>query len=147
MLIFPTILFLTFIYLFIYILGPCQHHMDVPRLGVELELQLPGLHHSHSNTPSELHVWLPPQFGSNSESLTNWARPGIEPISSWILVGFLTHWATARIPIDFLFYFFLLSIISQVFLKFFSILSEQLTPKHLQITNLYFTFQTHKYNY
>ena len=27
-------------------------------------------------------------------SLTCWARPGIEPTSPWILVGFITHWAT-----------------------------------------------------
>ena len=32
------------------------------------------LHHSHSNTGS----------------LTHWVRPGIEPVSSWILVSFLT---------------------------------------------------------
>ena len=31
--------------------GPHQLHMEVPRLGVESELQLPAytLHHSHSN--------------------------------------------------------------------------------------------------
>ena len=32
---------------------------------------------------------------SNAGSLTRRARPGIQPISAWILVGFLTHWATA----------------------------------------------------
>ena len=26
----------------------------------------------------------------NAGSLTHWARPGIEPMSSWILVGFVT---------------------------------------------------------
>ena len=31
---------------------------------------------------------------SNTGSLTPWARPGIEPAYSRILVGFLTHWAT-----------------------------------------------------
>ena len=36
-----------------------------------------SLHHSHSN----------------ARSLTYWARPGFEPTSSWILVGFITHWA------------------------------------------------------
>ena len=34
-----------------------------------------GLHHSHSN----------------SGSLTHWARPGIEPVSSWILIRFSHH--------------------------------------------------------
>ena len=34
----------------------------------------------------------------NSGSLTHWARPGIEPTSLWILIEFLTHWATMRTP-------------------------------------------------
>ena len=29
----------------------------------------------------------------NGRSLTHWARPGIEPVSSWMLVGFPNHWA------------------------------------------------------
>ena len=33
-----------------------------------------GLHHSHSNT----------------RSLTHWARPGVKPVPSWIIVGFIT---------------------------------------------------------
>ena len=37
-------------------------HMEVPRLGVELELQPAGLRHSHSNTRSELHLGPTPQF-------------------------------------------------------------------------------------
>ena len=31
-------------------------------------------------------------------SLTHWARPGIIPASSWILVGFLIHWVTVGTP-------------------------------------------------
>ena len=34
----------------------------------------------------------------NAESLTHWAKPGIEPLSSWILVGFLNCWATKGTP-------------------------------------------------
>ena len=34
----------------------------------------------------------------NSRSLTYWARPGIKPTSSWILVRFLTCWATTGTP-------------------------------------------------
>ena len=41
-----------------------------------------SLHHSHSN----------------AGSLTHWARTGMEPASSWILVGFLTHWTTLGTP-------------------------------------------------
>ena len=48
-----------------------------------------GLHHSHSNTGSELHLWPTPQLTA-TRSLTHWARPGIKPASSCILVGFIT---------------------------------------------------------
>ena len=48
--------------------GAHQKHMDVPRLGVELG------------------------------SLTHWARPGMKPTSSWIIVGFLTYWTTKGTP-------------------------------------------------
>ena len=34
----------------------------------------------------------------NARILTHWVRPGIEPVSSWILVMFLTHWATMVTP-------------------------------------------------
>ena len=35
---------------------------------------------------------------SNARSLTHWVRPGIEPVSSWMLVGFINHWATTGTP-------------------------------------------------
>ena len=34
----------------------------------------------------------------NTGSLTHWARPGIEPTTSWFLVGFVNHWATTGTP-------------------------------------------------
>ena len=34
----------------------------------------------------------------NTRSLTHWARPGIEPASSWILVGFVNCWAMEGTP-------------------------------------------------
>ena len=45
--------------------------MEVPRLGVESEIQLPAY------TGSELRLWPTPH--GNARSLTHWARPGIEP--------------------------------------------------------------------
>ena len=33
-----------------------------------------------------------------TRSLTHWARPGIEPVSSWLLVRFANHWATMGTP-------------------------------------------------
>ena len=35
---------------------------------------------------------------SHTGSLTHWTRPQIEPASSWILVRFLTYWATTGTP-------------------------------------------------
>ena len=46
-----------------------------------------SLPHSHSNLGSRLHLW--PTYTTahgNNGSLTHWARPGIEPATSWILV-------------------------------------------------------------
>ena len=34
----------------------------------------------------------------NAGSLSHCARPGIEPATSWFLVGFINHWATEGIP-------------------------------------------------
>ena len=32
-------------------------------------------------------------------SLTRWARPGMEPLTSWILIWFVSHWATMGTPL------------------------------------------------
>ena len=34
----------------------------------------------------------------NARSLAHWVRPGIKPMSSWILVRFIIHWATTGTP-------------------------------------------------
>ena len=52
-----------------------MHLLRMEVLGMELELQLLPYTIAHSN----------------SRFLTNWARPGIEPASSWILVRFITN--------------------------------------------------------
>ena len=72
-----------------------------------------GLHHSQSNPGSNPHLHpipQPQQRGTkamsvtyttahgNASSLTHWARPGIEPTTSWLLVGFINHWATTGTP-------------------------------------------------
>ena len=61
-------------------LGPYLQLMEVPRLRGQIGAVATSLRHSHSN--------------SNTGSLTHWARPGIKPTSSWILVRFINHWAT-----------------------------------------------------
>ena len=43
-------------------LQPHLQHVEVPRLGIKLELQPPGLCHNHSNTGSEPHLGPTPQL-------------------------------------------------------------------------------------
>ena len=56
-------------------------HMEVPRLGGWFRAVAAGLRHSHGN----------------DGSLTHWARPVIEPASSWILVSRF-RWAAMGTP-------------------------------------------------
>ena len=58
-----------------------------------------GPHQSHSNVRSEL--CLGPAAHGNARSLTHWARPGMEPTTSWFLVGFVS--ATPRGELFFFF--------------------------------------------
>ena len=81
---------LFFFFFFSLFLGPHPSHMEVPRLGVELELQLTATATATSTATarSELHLRPTLQLMAMSDHLTHWARPRIEPVSSWILVGF-----------------------------------------------------------
>ena len=88
-----------YIYLYCIYLGPHLWHMDVPRLGVESELHLLACTSATGNRGLELHLWPTPHLMATSDHLTHWARPGIKPTSSWILVRFLTHWATVGTPL------------------------------------------------
>ena len=82
----------SFIYLFIYLfiysvyLGPYPWHMEVPRLGVQLELQLPAY-----ATAQQFGIWAASVTYAtghgNTRSLAHWARPGIKPTTSWFLVS------------------------------------------------------------
>ena len=57
-----------------FFLEPHPRHMEVPRLRGWIGAVAAGLHHSHST----------------ARYLTHWARPGIKPSSSWILVRLLS---------------------------------------------------------
>ena len=48
-----------------------------------------GLHYSHNTTRSELHLWPTPHLMATPDHLTQWVRPGIKPVSLWILVRFV----------------------------------------------------------
>ena len=67
------------IYLFIYyffFLGPYLWHMEVPRLGIKLELQL----QAYATVTWVVSAAYTTACG-NARSLTRWARPEIEPTS------------------------------------------------------------------
>ena len=81
---------------FIYFLGLHLWHMEVPRLGVQLELQLPANVTAITKIQAMSATYTTAH--SNTRALTHWARPGMEPTSSWILVGFITPWATKGMP-------------------------------------------------
>ena len=67
-------------------------HMEVPRLGVELELQMQAYTTATAmRDPS--HIWDLHCSSQQCQILNPWARPRMEPASSLILVGFVTHWA------------------------------------------------------
>ena len=71
-----------FIYLFCFF-RPALQRMEVPRPGGRIGATHARLHHSHSNMGyATAH--------SNARSLTHWARPGIKPAISWLLVRFVS---------------------------------------------------------
>ena len=80
------------IYLF-FLLRASHAAYGIPRLGVEMELTLQAYTTAIATPePSTSVTYTTAHY--NARSLSYWTRPGIKPASSWILVGFLTHWAT-----------------------------------------------------
>ena len=78
-------------FFFFCFLGPHSWHVEVPRLGVELELQ----------PPAYITATLDPSCVCNlhHSSLTYRVRPGIEPASSWILGRFVSAVPQWEFPI------------------------------------------------
>ena len=74
-------------FFFFFFLGPHLWHMEVPSLGIKLKLQL-SAYTTVTGAVTYTATW------GKGESLIPWARPGIKSSSSWILVRFLTCWAT-----------------------------------------------------
>ena len=75
---------------FFFFLGWLLKHMEVPRLAVKLELQLPACTTATAmqdpNHICNLHHSSP----HNAGSLPHWSRPGLGPPPSQILVGPVT---------------------------------------------------------
>ena len=86
-----------FFFFFFFFLGQHPWHMGVPRLGVQSELQLPVFVIAQQCQIPAASVTYTAAH-SNAGSLTHWVRPGMDLISSWILVGFVNCWATMGTP-------------------------------------------------
>ena len=83
-------------------LGLYPRHMEVPRLGDESELQLPA-YTTASATPDPSHVYKLHHGSRKCWTLTHCARPGFKPISSWILVRFISAEPQRELPISLFF--------------------------------------------
>ena len=70
------------------LLGPYPQQMEVPRRAEESKLQLLAY-----TTATATGIWAASATyataHSNVRSLNRWARPGIKPVSLWILVRFV----------------------------------------------------------
>ena len=74
---------------FLVFLGPHSWHREVPRLGVESELQL--LAYSTATATWDLsHIWDLHHSSWQRQILNHWAGPGIEPAFSCILDRFVS---------------------------------------------------------
>ena len=73
--------FFALILFLFWFLGPHLRHMEVPKLGVQSELQLPAVPDSSCICDLQ-HSSLPRQI------LNPLSRAGIKPTTSWFLVGF-----------------------------------------------------------
>ena len=79
-------------------LGPHLWHMEVPRLGVESELQL-----RPRPQPQQHQIWAESETYTTAHnstgSLIHWVRPGIEPTFSRTLCGILISLSHRGAPV------------------------------------------------
>ena len=87
---------------FFFFLGPHLGHMNVFRLGVELELQLPAYTIASAMIVQAVPATYTTAHGITG-SLTHWVRPGIEPTTSRFLVGFISTVPWQELPLWFFF--------------------------------------------
>ena len=87
---------------FFFPLWPHLRHIEVPRIGVELELQLLAYTKARAMLELSASVTYAAVYG-NTEFLTHWLRPG-SPHPHGDYVGFLTHWATWGPSVDLMLY-------------------------------------------
>ena len=87
----PSLLLCIWYILFFFFTFSVLHlrHMEVPRIGVESELQLPA-YTTATGRGNQLTSATYTTAHHNTGFSTQQARSGIEPTSSWIPVGFMT---------------------------------------------------------
>ena len=98
-----TFSFLSFFLLYLLFLGPHPRHMEVPRSNQNCSCRWCRPQPQQSKIQDTSATCTTAH--SNVGSLTYWERPGIEPASSRILVGFVNHWATTGTPSPAFFHF------------------------------------------
>ena len=76
-------------FFFFVFLGPHPQHMRFPGSGLKNRFSCQPTPQPQPCQIRAMSATYTTAHG-NSRSLTYWARPGIEPTSSWILVGFVT---------------------------------------------------------
>ena len=76
---------------------PYLWHMEVPRLGVKSELQLPAYTLAIAAWDQVTSETCTTTQG-NTESLIHWAKPRIKPAFSWILARFITAEPQQELP-------------------------------------------------
>ena len=78
-----------FLFLFYCFLGLYSQHMEVSRLGLN-----PSYSYQPIPEPQQCEIWAASRTDTtahgNVRSWTHSARPGIEPSTSWFLVGFIS---------------------------------------------------------
>ena len=99
---FPSWFCISCLFLLLFFLRAALGAYEIPRLGVESELQLLAY------TPATTHsIWTASVSyttpHNNGGSLTHWAGPGIKPMSSWILDRFVIPELQQEFPFLFMF--------------------------------------------
>ena len=108
-------LFMRLFAFFFFSLGLCPWHMEVPKLGVQSELQLPAyVTATAAPDPSQV---FDLHHSSQQHRILNLLRPGIEPTASWLLVRFNS--SAPRTPMR-LFVLFFWKMFIQAFLPIFN---------------------------
>ena len=82
---------------FVFLFKAAPEAYRCSRLGVKLELQL-LVHTTATAVPDPSHICILHHSSWQCWILNHWESPGIESASSWILIGFVDHWATKGTP-------------------------------------------------